>query len=208
MTVLGTGSKRRSRRELLEKDVTLRDSIKSVYNIEYVKKNKQDNQERYGRGVLADEIHYIRDVQEKMFKNPPAPMQQALSEMKDAYQMNFYSPQERESLAPATYARCDIIGLGRPLQPTIPPGKQGYWKYLDIYMTDNMLRYPPYTPDQMKMAKEDLPTFYSSCGKYKSLKQAMPGPLTGNKSVWDKTLFKFQFPPKLMSSAPKHCPNL
>ncbi|KAJ8975930.1 hypothetical protein NQ317_014890, partial [Molorchus minor] len=199
---------RKIKPELLEKNVALRDGIRSIYNIEYVKKSKQDNQARYGRGVLANEIHYLRSLQEKMFIDPPAPMEDSKSEAKDAYTMKFYVPKYREVLPPAISARCEIIGLGRPLQPTISPGSQGFWKYLDIYMTDNRLRYPMYTSDQVNMAKEDFPTFYSGSGKYKTLNQPLPGPLTGNKSVWDKTFFKFQFPPKLLSRAPKHVPNL
>lgn len=55
----------------------------------------------------------------------------------------------------------------RPVQPGIPPEEIGFYKHLDIYMTDNRLKYPPYTKKQMEQAREDLPTFYSATQKYK-----------------------------------------
>ncbi|XP_023310550.1 uncharacterized protein LOC111691643 [Anoplophora glabripennis] len=75
-------------------------------------------------------------------------------------------------------------------------------------MTDNRLRYPPYTTRQMEDSKEDLPTFYSASGKYKQLKIPLPGPLTGNKSVYDKTVFKTQLPLRYLSRALKNVPNM
>ncbi|KAJ8965905.1 hypothetical protein NQ314_003846 [Rhamnusium bicolor] len=40
------------------------------------------------------------------------------------------------------------------------------------------------------------------------MKKPLGGPLTGNKSVYNKAVFKFQFPLKLLSRCQKHIPHL
>ncbi|KAJ8911863.1 hypothetical protein NQ315_012529 [Exocentrus adspersus] len=196
--------------ELKATDVTIRDDRKSVYKNTYIPLPiKTDPVERDNeRAQSLTKGDYIRNVQEKMFDNPPPPIASKISEMKDSYRLNSYISRFREVTAPSLEAKCEIEGLLRPLQAGIPPGEHGHWKYLDIYMTENRLRYPPYSKEQMDKAEEDIPTYYSASGKYKNLKVPLPGPLTGNTSVYDKAFFKHQVPIRCLSRAPKNVPNM
>nr|XP_023016410.1 uncharacterized protein LOC111505775 [Leptinotarsa decemlineata] len=160
--------KAKIKRELVVKDVALKDDIKSSYTRDFSSDINQDiHTNKYPRATGVDSVKYIQTIQEKLKTNPPLPTAQKISEMKDAYKPCSRTPKIRDVVAPALYAICDISGLGRPLQPMIPPEKEGHWKYLDIYMTENKLKYIPYSRDQMEKSKEDIITFYTGTGQYK-----------------------------------------
>ncbi|KAG5886062.1 hypothetical protein JTB14_009510 [Gonioctena quinquepunctata] len=185
------------KKELLVKDVALKDDLKSSYNCDFVPKSRQDvDPNHYSRADGVHNVKAVRNIQERLTKNPPIPIGPKISEMKESYKLNSFNPRIREAIAPALYAICDIKGLGRPLQPMIPPYKEGHWKHLDIYMTENKLNYIPYDQHQMEKCREDITTFYSATGQYKGLKNKLPGPLQGNRQL-----------PRFLSRGQKRCPN-
>nr|CAI5832910.1 unnamed protein product [Callosobruchus analis] len=185
--------KARVKKHLLEKDIALHDDIKTTYTNEYFKKSKLDDPiEVYARAVPAGYVRYHRDLQEKMFANPPKPMTPEISEMKDNFRQPHYKHERR---------------LEGPLQPGISPAQKGYWKYLDIYMTENKMNFVPYSEEQLERCKEDLATYYNCNGMYEKSKKTLPPPISGNKAVFDKLLFKHQLPNRFLSRGQTRCPN-
>ncbi|KAJ8965906.1 hypothetical protein NQ314_003847 [Rhamnusium bicolor] len=107
------------KQELKVKDVALRDASKSCYNNDFILKfNQGDPSENCVTAARLTKVHYIRNVEEKMFKNPPPPMAPKLSEMKDSYRMNYYRPNFREITAPTTAGRCLV---GKPFKNKLFP---------------------------------------------------------------------------------------
>nr|CAH7716737.1 unnamed protein product [Callosobruchus chinensis] len=200
--------KARVKKHLLEKDIALHEDIKTTYANEYFKKSKLDDPvEVHTRALPAGYVRYHRDLQERMFANPPKPMTPEISEMKDNFRQPHYKHERREIFGPAVSASCELSGLEGPLQPGISPAQKGYWKYLDIYMTENKMNYIPYTEEQLENCKEDLATYYNCNGIYEKSKKTLPPPISGNKVIFDKMLFKHQLPNRFLSRGQKRCPN-
>ncbi|CAH1970275.1 unnamed protein product [Acanthoscelides obtectus] len=201
--------KARVKDNLRKQDIFLHEDIKTTYTNDYFKKSKVDDPiEVYSRAPPAEYVRYHRNLQEKMFANPPKPMTPEISEMKDNFRQNRYKPDRREMYAPCISGCCELSGLERPLQPGISPAQKGYWKHLDIYMTENKMNFVPYSEEQLETCKEDCATYYNCKGIYQKSKKMLPPPISGNTSVFDKMQFKHQLPNRFLSRGQKRCPNL
>lgn len=106
--------------------------------------------------------------------------------MKDAYRMKFDQCGLEALLpSPPPIPTCEVIKIiykfkvytiriiqqivdhQRATQRELPPEEKGFWKYLDIYLTENRKSFVPYDINKMKEAGEDITTFYSGTGQYK-----------------------------------------
>ncbi|XP_030750690.1 uncharacterized protein LOC115878360 [Sitophilus oryzae] len=190
--------------ELLDRDVTIRDEYKSIYSKEYNKKSVEtDILKSHERPMLNERAKYIRNNQEKLFMKPPPIKPSTLSEMKDTYR--FHQIQHSEDKVMNNI--CKIPETYQPIQPNINPAEKGYYKLLDIYLTENKSNFVPCTNDQLKKAQEDIITYYNSNGKHKGFPGELPGKSHGRTNMYDKSIFKIVFPNRFLSSAPKRVPN-
>ncbi|KAF7273684.1 hypothetical protein GWI33_013631 [Rhynchophorus ferrugineus] len=190
--------------ELLQKDVAIRDECKSTYEKEYWQKSGQnDILSGNDRGVLSKRVDYVQNITEKLIKKPPPPKSPRLSLMKDSYR--FVTCQRQNDRIPNI--KCEIPETYRAVQPNINPAEKGYYKYLDIYLTENRSKYVPYSPEDLKKAHEDLITFYNSNGTHKGFTGEIPGKLRGHKNMYDKKIFKIELPNRFVPNKPKNVPN-
>lgn len=194
------------RPDLKYRDAALKEltyqSIAKDYNQKYKMDRICDNYEKAPRTMA----NYIRNVQEKLFADPPPPLKPVLSEMKDNFRINYYNPDTREVFPPAISAVCAVRGLGRDEQPPLRPGEKGFWKWMDPYLTTNKSAYVQFSKDQRAFIKKDLPTFYNTCGKWKGFDESLP-PRSGNKCVYDKNIIKHQVPNRILPKIIKRVPN-
>ncbi|KAL1488047.1 hypothetical protein ABEB36_015417 [Hypothenemus hampei] len=187
--------------ELLYKDVIVRDENISSYSKHYLEKYVKNISVRNNQAGSSSNVDYTRTVQEKIFAKPPPVKQAKISEMKDSYTLKFCKPL-RGNMANVT---CELSETYRPVQPDINPANKGFYRNVDIYLTENRAKYVPY--DKILSEQDsDFPTFYNTTGKYKGLKQELPGKLSGNQLMYDKSVFKLQLPDRIQSKAPKRVP--
>uniref|UniRef100_A0A6P7HAD9 Uncharacterized protein LOC114348224 n=1 Tax=Diabrotica virgifera virgifera TaxID=50390 RepID=A0A6P7HAD9_DIAVI len=81
------------------------------------------------------------------------------------------------------------------IREIIPPAISGICEFI------------PYNEEQIAQAKSDLPTFYNTSGVYKKSERKVPMSATGNKSIYDKMVFKYQFPIKNLRKAQARVPH-
>ncbi|XP_056637735.1 uncharacterized protein LOC130445870 [Diorhabda sublineata] len=193
--------------DLLESDIKIKDDVITTYKKEYTKKFNQDVLVNCQRPCNNNKVHCIRTLQEALLKRTPPSVRPRQSEMKDNYRWLPYKTIPREVIPPAESSLCEITGIARSVQPSIPPNEIGAWKYLDIYMTNNKLRFIPYNNRQFQDAQMDFPTFYNTSGVYQKSQRQSLEQSTGNKSIYDKAQFKFQFPVKNLSRGQKRVPH-
>ncbi|XP_044264950.1 uncharacterized protein LOC123011536 [Tribolium madens] len=183
------------KRELLNKDLAIRnEEFETWYSKEYPRKVILPDQ--LFRPPQNQCLEYLRNVEEKLFVNPPPPIALPLSEMKDSFRMNYIPPSIEEVKAPVVTAKCHVSKLGCEQQPAIQPHTKGFWKWTDPYLTVYKSEY---------IHHEDLPddktlTFYNQ-GEFD-----LP-PSSGNKTMFDRQIFKNVLPVRLMSRSLKRVPN-
>ncbi|XP_050296726.1 uncharacterized protein LOC126736432 [Anthonomus grandis grandis] len=187
----------------LGKDIVLRTENDSTYHKEYFEKPPEENIPGNDRAANCSHIEYIRTVQEKIFKTPPPLKPPKISEMKDSYPFHPWKPLRDKHVN----VFCEMPETFRGIQPNINPADKGFYKLLDIYLTENRAKYVPYTPEQLAKAQEDFITMYNACGKHKGLKDELPGKLHGRKNMYDKKVFKLEMPNRFLSKAPKRVPH-
>ncbi|XP_050498404.1 uncharacterized protein LOC126879433 [Diabrotica virgifera virgifera] len=194
--------------ELLTTDILIKNDVVSTSKRDFsIKFKENDVLANYPRATVNQEVQYIRTLQEALTKDISHSVPPKISEMKESYQGIPYRMNIREIIPPAISGICEISGIGRPIQRAIPPNEVGAWKYLDIYMTNNKLQFIPYNEEQIAQAKSDLPTFYNTSGVYKKSERKVPMSATGNKSIYDKMVFKYQFPIKNLRKAQARVPH-
>lgn len=83
--------------------------------------------------------------------------------MKEAYPFHPLKHRRDNTLT----VQCEIPETFRPLQPDINPSGKGFYKFLDIYLTENRAQFKQYSQNELDKAQEDLVTLYNARGKYK-----------------------------------------
>ncbi|CAG9764079.1 unnamed protein product [Ceutorhynchus assimilis] len=151
----------------------------------------------------SQRVDFTRTVEERIFKTPPRPAAPKLTEMKDSYLLCHWTPPRDNHLD----FTCQMPDTYRGVQPDINPGEMGYYKYLDFYMSENKSKFVSYKPEQMQKAREDFPTFYNTGGVHKGFKGELPGNLHGYKNLYDKRVFRIEYPNRILSNAPKRVPH-
>ncbi|XP_019877304.2 uncharacterized protein LOC109605174 [Aethina tumida] len=139
------------------------EGFKSSYQSAYVRKPAQDDP-LYKIGKAPHTNDFVKFMQENLLANPPPMDKISISEMKDNYRMNFYKPEIREI---GTTIEVSSTYDGNVEKSDLPTAGPGVLKHFDIYMTENKLKYPSYSPKELKMAGTHLITYYSATGKWK-----------------------------------------
>ncbi|XP_063916359.1 uncharacterized protein LOC135132252 isoform X2 [Zophobas morio] len=184
--------------ESLQKDLTIKDEeFKTVYFEEYPRKIIVPEQGY--RPPQYDYLQYLRNVEEQLLVNPPAPIAFQLSEMKDSFRMNYRTPKFDECKAPCELARCYITKLGVEQQPAIPPHGKGFWKWTDPYLTVSKSTHIPFPLVNDKL-NEKIITLYNES------EFDLPPP-SGNKTMFDKCTFKNMLPVRLLARSVKRVPH-
>ncbi|KAL3288097.1 hypothetical protein HHI36_002547 [Cryptolaemus montrouzieri] len=187
-------------------DVALKDAGYHSTRHDFLPKYSQDRVCDSYRKAPRKNKDFTRNMEEKMNAAPPMPIAPKISEMKDNFRINYVNPNPQEVTAPAIASICPVQGLGRDEQPPVRPEKQGFWKWLDPYMTTNKSTHVQFSKDQCKDAKKDFPTFYNTYGKWPGFDDILPS-ASGNKSIIDPVPFKHQFPNRNLPRKVKRVPN-
>ncbi|XP_008193988.1 uncharacterized protein LOC103313184 [Tribolium castaneum] len=183
------------KRELLNKDLAIRnEEFETWYSKEYPRKVVLPDQ--LFRPPQYQSLEYLRNVEEKLFVSPPPPIVLPLSEMKDSFRMNYTEPHTDEVKAPVVTAKCHVSKLGCEQQPAIQPHTKGFWKWTDPYLTVYKSEYIPHEG----ITDDKTLTFYNQA------EFALP-PSSGNRTMFDKQIFKNMLPVRLMSRSLKRVPN-
>ncbi|XP_025830307.1 uncharacterized protein LOC112904447 isoform X2 [Agrilus planipennis] len=198
-------------------DPTTKDAVKeSEYGRNFVKKYYQKNiDEFYPKcGTYAD-VHYTRNVQEKIFQNPPKPRSHFLSEMHESYTLKQPIADDEIVYPPEPYAKCEVKALGRDEQPKIRPEEKGYYKWLDPYMTTYASTHFPFTKEHWEgISKKDIITYYDiiKAPKAKGFGPKNPpdiSPMVPSKKNYmqDNMPFKLKIQERLVHVSPKPVPH-
>lgn len=91
-----------------------------------------------------------------------------MSEMKGSY--TFHPLKHRRDST--VTVQCEMPETFRPIQPDVNPSGKGFYKFLDIYLTENRAKFKQYSEIELAKAQEDLVTVYNSTGKHKVIKTA------------------------------------
>lgn len=195
------------------RDITNQSVYKDKFNWKFPKK---DVNVHYPQCKRAENIEYLRTVQEKIFRSPPPVKPLQISEMKESYYRRYIQFSDREVYPPEPYATCEIRALGRDEQPAVRPEATGHWKLMDPYLTTTRATYVPFTVDQQNgVAKKDIVTFYGSSNFPKSKRSgSQNGPISASlvpsKAVpmLDKVPFKKHPTDRRLHDIAKIVPNL
>lgn len=83
--------------------------------------------------------------------------------MKEAYPFHPL----RHSRDSTVTVQCQIPETFRPIQPDVNPSGKGFYKFLDIYLTENRAKFKQYSENELAKAQEDLVTVFNARGKHK-----------------------------------------
>ncbi|CAG9764080.1 unnamed protein product [Ceutorhynchus assimilis] len=84
--------KAKFQRELLDKDITIRNEYQSTYTKEYDEKYTDKDMPRNDLATNSQRVDFTRTVEERIFKTPPRPAAPKLTEMKDSYLLCHWTP--------------------------------------------------------------------------------------------------------------------
>ncbi|GJQ76566.1 hypothetical protein Trydic_g2263 [Trypoxylus dichotomus] len=188
---------------------------KSVYTVGYSTKQGDGHPSGYvPRPIPLQNVDFLRNVQEKMFKEPPPPISPGISETKREFYAKDFTQDSRQVYPPNDFAYCEIKSLGRDEQPTIRPEHSGYYRHMDPYVTTNRITHLPFTIDQQDgLSRKDIVTFYDASGFPRGGKGY--GPKNSSELISrtqigemvDRTVFKSKAYNKILPRFMKRIPN-
>ncbi|XP_019877299.1 uncharacterized protein LOC109605169 [Aethina tumida] len=139
------------------------EGFKTSYQSAYVLKADQDHpSNKIGKAPHKND--FVKSVEEKLLTNPPPTDKIRISEMKDNYRMHYCKPEIHEVGTTIKAASTYNANVEKTEMPIAGPG---VLKHFDIYMTENKLKYPSFSSEELKMARTPLITYYNATGKCK-----------------------------------------